>query len=226
MSYDAVVLDVGGVLLLPDPEVTGAALAAVGVRARDLVWAHYGGVAAVDAHAGAAPQADTPGRYLGGFVEAAGVAGTQAAVAAEALHAVFARPSLEVWRHPTPWARSDLRALGGLDLPVAVVSNSDGSVARLLHDHRLAQVGSGPGLDVAVIVDSAVVGVAKPDPAIFEPALAALALPPDRCLYVGDTVTFDVAGARAAGLHGLHLDPLGTCAAVDHPHARTLADAW
>jgi putative hydrolase of the HAD superfamily len=228
VEFDAVLLDVGGVLLLPDPAVTGAALREAGVAHRDdaLAWAHYGGVAALDAAAGDWPQGGAPGPYLEGFVRAAGVADEQVAPAIDALRAVFTAPAIDVWARLTPWARDGLAALGALDRPVAVVSNADGTVEAQMHRHRLAQVGPGPGLDVAAIVDSAVVGVAKPDPAVFAPALRALDVPAERCCYVGDTVTFDVAGARAAGMTCIHLDPLGTCAQDDHPHARTLVDAW
>ena len=50
--------------------------------------------------------------------------------------------------------------------------------------------------------------MAKPDPAIFAHGLAALGHPdPARVAYVGDSVTMDVEGAAAAGLHPVHLDP-------------------
>ena len=76
------------------------------------------------------------------------------------------------------------------------------------------------------MVDSAVVGVAKPDPAIFGIALAALGVPAsERVLYVGDSLRYDVTGARAAGLQPVHLDPNGFCPAPDgHRHIRTLAE--
>ena len=221
-------LDVGGVLLLPDPAVTGAALREAEVAHREdaLAWAHYGGVAALDAAAGGWPQGGVPGPYLEGFVRAAGVVDEQADTSIAALREVFARPAIDVWAHLTPWAHEGLTALGEHGWPVAVVSNADGTVEDQMHRHRLAQVGPGPGLEVAVIVDSAVVGAAKPDPVVFAPALQALDVPADRCCYIGDTVTFDVAGARAAGMACVHLDPLGACTQDDHPHARTLVDAW
>jgi putative hydrolase of the HAD superfamily len=53
-----------------------------------------------------------------------------------------------------------------------------------------------------------VVGVAKPDPAIFAHGLQALGNPdPSRVAYVGDSVTMDVEASAAAGLHPIHLDP-------------------
>jgi putative hydrolase of the HAD superfamily len=71
-----------------------------------------------------------------------------------------------------------------------------------------------------------VVGVAKPDPAIFYLALNALRVPPGgTVLHVGDSLRYDVAGALAAGLQPVHLDPYGFCPAPDrHPHVRSLAD--
>ena len=82
---------------------------------------------------------------------------------------------------------------------------------------------------MGVILDSAVVGVAKPDPAIFRLALDALGVPADRSvLHVGDSLRYDVAGALAAGLQPVHMDPYGFCPAPDgHPHVRNLAElAW
>jgi putative hydrolase of the HAD superfamily len=68
--------------------------------------------------------------------------------------------------------------------------------------------------------------VAKPDPAIFGIALEALGVPASgTVLHVGDSLRFDVAGAQAAGLQPVHLDPYGYCPAPDgHQHIRTLAE--
>ena len=57
----------------------------------------------------------------------------------------------------------------------------------------------------AVIV-SGEVGVAKPDPAIFELALAALETRAEESWHVGDNLVVDVAGARAAGLTAVWLN--------------------
>ena len=73
-------------------------------------------------------------------------------------------------------------------------------------------------MPVACVVDSYVVGVAKPDPAIFEPALSALGLSASsRVAYVGDTVFYDVRAATAAGLTPLLHDPFGFHADDPHP---------
>jgi HAD superfamily hydrolase (TIGR01549 family) len=90
-----------------------------------------------------------------------------------------------------------LRAAG---LRLGVVSNSDGRVAE-----ALAAAGLLGYFDV--IVDSALAGVEKPDPAIFRPALEALGVPPDEALYVGDLYEVDVVGAQAAGIPAVLLVP-------------------
>jgi FMN phosphatase YigB (HAD superfamily) len=66
------------------------------------------------------------------------------------------------------------------------------------------------------------VGVEKPDPAIFAFALEALDLPAERCIYVGDSVHFDVNGASAAGIAAVHLMPFQSCVGDAHPHAGSL----
>ena len=52
-------------------------------------------------------------------------------------------------------------------------------------------------------------GRAKPDPAIFHAACAALGVEPAAALYVGDDLLLDVAGAQAAGMRALWLNRHG-----------------
>lgn len=54
------------------------------------------------------------------------------------------------------------------------------------------------------------VGVAKPDPRFFALALSRLGIPAHSALAVGDRLDNDYEPARAAGLHSLLLDRLGT----------------
>jgi len=123
------------------------------------------------------------------------------------------------------WSRSGLAALAASGVVLGVVSNADGTVATQLSEHRLAQVGPGPGVELAVLVDSAAVDVAKPDPAIFTHALGPAGARPDRTWDVGDTVVLDVAAAQAAGIGALHLDPHGWCPRPDgHDHVADLDD--
>lgn len=50
------------------------------------------------------------------------------------------------------------------------------------------------------IVISGEVGVAKPDPKIFEYALQQTGVAPSEALYVGDSPTYDIAGAKGIGI--------------------------
>lgn len=107
---------------------------------------------------------------------------------------------------------SAFHRLAATGLPVAVVSNNNGTALEQMKEYGVCQVGDGPLPSVAAIVDSTLVGIAKPDPAIFTPALEALGLDPGVVLYVGDTVHADVMGATNAGMQVVQLDPF------DHHH--------
>jgi putative hydrolase of the HAD superfamily len=91
-----------------------------------------------------------------------------------------------------PGAAESLRRLGAAGLRLAVVSNWD--IA--LHDH-LAVL----GLDrlVDTVVTSAEAGAPKPEPPVFELALARLGAEAARTVHVGDSAA-DAEGARGAGL--------------------------
>lgn len=64
---------------------------------------------------------------------------------------------------------------------------------------------------------SACVGVTKPNPLLFNDALAQTHLPPDACLHVGDWYELDVMGARAAGMNALLFDWAGRHPDADCP---------
>jgi FMN phosphatase YigB (HAD superfamily) len=68
-------------------------------------------------------------------------------------------------------------------------------------------------LGVGDLVDFAIIsgefGVAKPDPAIFRAALDRAEVEPEDAIFVGDSVEFDMAGARAAGIPPVWLNRHG-----------------
>ncbi len=76
---------------------------------------------------------------------------------------------------------------------LVVVSNWDCSLPGVLERAGLREL-------VDAIVTSASCGVAKPDPAVFERALAEAGVAPADALHVGDSLREDVEGARAAGI--------------------------
>lgn len=130
-------------------------------------------------------------------------------------------------RQSWDWPHDDnivaFHQLAASGMPVAIVSNNDGTAAAQMLQHGVCQVGPGDLPAVAAIVDSAVIGVWKPQPEIFAPALEALGVVPDRALCVGDTHHADVVGAMAAGMQVVQLDPFDHHVDLDHHRAPDLA---
>jgi putative hydrolase of the HAD superfamily len=121
-----------------------------------------------------------------------------------------------LWRWAIPESREALADLASAGVPMGVVSNASGQIADVLRLSGLCHVGDGPAVTVRCVVDSHVVGVAKPDPRIFDHALVHFAdCERDRIAYVGDSVKMDVDGARAAGLHPILVDPYDDHAGAD-----------
>jgi putative hydrolase of the HAD superfamily len=204
-ELDAVLFDAGGVLVLPDPTVLGPLLLPYGgdPAVERHVRAHYAGMA-VKSEQGA-DEHDWLA-YDEAYVRSVGVVGPDAAEAAIVLGATR---TAWLWRYPIAASIDALAELHRRGVPIGVVSNAAGQIEGVLRRTAVCQVGPGGGTPVACVVDSHVVGVAKPDPAIFTTALAAIGVAPDRVAYVGDSVVIDVRGARAAGLRPVLLDPYG-----------------
>ena len=68
------------------------------------------------------------------------------------------------------------------------------------------------------------VGVEKPDPAIFHGVLDAAGIEPADAVHVGDFYTLDVVGARAAGMTPVLLDPEGLQEGRDCARVRDFAE--
>ena len=236
-EVSAILLDAGGVLIFPQPDLLRPPLQALGMSPDVAAFerAHYQAMVAQDL-AGTPPVAGTWWReYLVGYFAGCGVAQDQCR---ELATEVAVATAGQAWTHVGTGARAGLRALAALGLPIGIVSNSDGSVQSELRRLGLCyapdapdtpEVPDGPdatGIPVGVVIDSAVVGVAKPDPAIFGIALDALGVPASgTVLHIGDSLRYDVAGALAAGLQPVHLDPHGLCPAPDgHRHVSTLTE--
>lgn len=88
-------------------------------------------------------------------------------------------------------ARPVLEALSA-SYPMVLVSNFYGNVEAVLEDFDLRRY-------FGSIVESAVVGVRKPDPAIFALGVEALGLPAEQVLVVGDSYRKDILPARSLG---------------------------
>jgi putative hydrolase of the HAD superfamily len=223
LPVSAVVLDVGGVFLVPDHTVVRESLAALGVEVDQEVFrrGHYEGMASIDR---ASARGEVQGAYLEGMLSILSPHRDQQDAARNVLVAAFRDRHWDIWAAPVSGSAEALRELDDLDLRLAIVSNSDGTVEERLRLAGVCQVGRGRGVSVAAVVDSGAVGVAKPDPAIFDPALLVLGVEAHEAIYVGDSVHFDVEGARSAGLRPVHFDPEDLCRAADHEHVSSLGD--
>lgn len=225
----AVLLDVGFTLTFPDAAViarhareagvtvTAEALAAAENDARrDLQqdrWAFTPAQQAarpnIDANAGAPARTTTGGaRFFERMLQLAGAHGgaTTLALASEQIWARHLE--LNIWCRVGAGVEQALSRLKGAGIRMAVVSNSEGTVEAMLKS-----VGLDRYLDT--VVDSWIVGVAKPDPAIFQIALQRLGLPAASAVMLGDVPALDVEGARAAGVTPILVDPLGLFTDLD-----------
>lgn len=115
-----------------------------------------------------------------------------------------------------PGALELVRKLAG-EYPLAMVTNGIAAV----QNKRFAASPITPFFRSIVISEE--VGIAKPDPRIFQPALAALGLQAADVLYVGDSVTSDMAGARNAGMDFCWLNPKGLPCPAGHAPAFIIA---
>ena len=81
--------------------------------------------------------------------------------------------------------------------PLVLVSNFYGNIEAILKDFRLEFFDA--------VIESAVVGVRKPDPAIYRLGVDAAGVPADECLVVGDAYDKDIVPAKTVGCHAVWL---------------------
>ncbi len=222
---EAVLLDAGGVFLLPSHDRIQAAFerAQCTVAADILDTAHYHGASRFTTDLDV--EADWPGTwrgYLEDYVEECGIPEPDRGEVHQHLDSEFADAAL--WLRVIPGCREGLRALADAGVRLGVVSNADGLIAERLRSMEILQVGPGLGVEVECVIDSGAVGVMKPDPRIFVLALDAMAIEAGDAWYVGDMPAIDVVGARRAGLRPVLMDPLGLHHAADYDRVDSLAD--
>jgi putative hydrolase of the HAD superfamily len=212
----AVFFDAGNTLIRMNYPVIAARLLGHGVTAtaQDLESAEWRARVRLDEALGRAGalSTETPAtadRYLGLILEELGVREAPVVAAMGAWRAGY-NPPVGLWDVAEPGAEAALRLVREAGLGAGVISNSNGSVRRILESLGLARF-----LDF--VLDSSEVGVEKPDPRIFRLALGRAGLGPQDAVYVGDLYSVDVLGARAVGLQAILLDPGGHWGARDCP---------
>ncbi|HEY9293434.1 MAG TPA: HAD family hydrolase, partial [Microlunatus sp.] len=182
-AKNALLVDVGGVLLLLNSEALAPVIAKHGgvTSAEDFYRAHCA------AHNAAHP---TRGERLGDYYEIlprfAGVPESRRAACAEEYLA--ASRVKNMWHYPDQQSKAALAEFVEAGITVAIVSQADGRIAEMLLEAKMCQEGEGQGVSVDRIFDSSVVGLSKPDPRFFLHAAREIGADADHAVHVGDTV--------------------------------------
>jgi len=111
--------------------------------------------------------------------------------------------------------RDALQRLRSLGMRLAIITNSPWDTPARLLRGDLEQWGLADFFDVFIC--SGEVPWHKPNPAFMLAAAEALGIAADDCLVVGDSLESDIAGARAAGMPSVWVNPSGTPAPADAP---------
>ena len=135
-------------------------------------------------------------------LEAIGIPGTDIHRHAPSLADAFAEANLLGQVRAIEGARETLQRLELAGVRRALVCDTGFSPGRIVRQ-LLERVGLLEGLEVLAFSDE--VGAPKPDPRIFECALAGLGVAPQHTLHIGDLRRTDVAGARSLGMKTVRL---------------------
>ena len=220
----AVLLDVGGIFLAPVHDLILGAFARAGFTpaVEILDRAHYAGARAFPFGDDEFDWATSWRAYLDGYVTECGTPDELREEVHLHLDSEFSDAAL--WFQELPGSRDGLHALARTGVKLGIVSNADGLIGRRLAELEILQVGPGVGVPVECVIDSGAVGVMKPDPRIFHIALDAMGIGAADAWYVGDMPGIDVAGARAAGLHPVLMDPYEMHLGADYARVGSLSE--
>lgn len=204
MRVETVFLDAGGVLVHPNWHRVADALARRGVTVDAATLFAAEAPAKFEMDQGAL-MARTDDRqrgwiYFDSVLRHAGVSPSEQT--AEALADIRAyHDTHNVWEHMPADVPPALAALRALGVRLVVVSNANGKLRGMFD-----RVGLTSWFDV--ILDSHDWGVEKPDPRLFQLALAESGGDASTTIHVGDFFHIDIVGARAAALaDAVLLDP-------------------
>jgi FMN phosphatase YigB (HAD superfamily) len=215
-------LDLDGVLKVPDLEWVVRQLRSIGVagdpvRVRD---AHYRAIQAFDASP-VMPHLDAYKlTYPAAFIDALGLPNTSLLQARRVIfhgsavgRSAICRSSIE--------AVTTLSAAG---VAIAVVTNNSSPSARAWLD-AAGLTCSSTGGPLRAVIESSIVGIAKPDPRIIHEALKLVGKDdPAGAVFVGDSLRLDANAAEGAGAVFAHFDPAAVCRSMAHRHLTGLGD--
>lgn len=124
---------------------------------------------------------------------------------------------IRTWSVVMPETPSYLASLKAEGYFLGVISNSVGTLAGQLQNTGLRD-------NFQAIFDSALVGVEKPHPEIFQMALASAQVAADEAVFVGDTNATDVGGAQLAGLRGVLIDRVNAYPNAECPRVTSVPE--
>lgn len=118
-------------------------------------------------------------------------------ITAEALLADY-RAVYPSFTTPRPGALETVRVLRANGLKTGIITNGG-----VMQNAKIDAIGIRPLLDCVLV--SELVGLKKPDPAIFRGAAEELGVAVTDCIFIGDNPTLDIAGALSAGFGAIWL---------------------
>ncbi len=125
--------------------------------------------------------------------------------------------NIQLWSRVMPETPALLERLEAQGYYLGVISNSTGALEGQLVRLGLARY-------FKTILDSAIVGIQKPHPEIFNLALERAAVQGSEAIYVGDTNATDMGGAQLAGLTGVLIDSVGAYPDAACPRITSLVE--
>ena len=217
-SVRTLLLDAGGVLVRPSFSRVARALRGRGVAADAAVLAAAEPAAKKQLDRppvpGLATDEERGWHYFNLVLEHAGI--PRSAATDGALQDLKAwHDRYNAWEEVPDGVRPALALLRASGRRLVVVSNANGTLHALLR--RLGLIDA-----FDAVLDSALEGVEKPDPRLFELALERVAGDRATALHVGDMYHVDVVGARAAGLRVVLVDSDDLYPEADCPRVQSL----
>jgi len=224
MPLEAIFFDAGNTLIFPDRSLTLAPLLAQGIEpSQDQLWAAERVARKQRDAAGSGDRRQVDNDYwkiyyreLFRQIEAADETShaslqDDSQLLAELIACARKASNWNVVREGTRETLLELKR----SYRLAVISNSDGSMAELI-------VRLGLGDCFEHVTDSTKVGIEKPDPRIFQAAAEAMQVAPANSLYVGDVYSIDYLGAKSAGFDAVLFDVCGAYRDDNLPRVESL----
>ncbi len=200
---DAVVSEVCGLIASRHPGLEASAVAHENQAAWATVWSLVGD----DWMRGLRDELSVPREVWQRTLDALGIDDGEGVEAALAVHEVRERRAFRLFDE----SLGVMQALRERDVRIGLITNGPSQLQR----GKLATVGIDDAFDVVIV--SGEVGDLKPEPGIFDRALAAVGGVAERSAHVGDSLSADIAGARGAGMLAVWINRGGRTLTSEDP---------